>query len=140
MLRKATKIARSAVSESYMSPQLILVRTGLAAFAVVLYCLATNAAGPSSPEDWQKMYAACLEGIGQSAAAMKLGTDFAPKFCGCVRDKIQKIPEAERDFQYPDRLNVLARLGTKAQLHTPQPRFTILRLRVVSAKTFLRKQ
>jgi hypothetical protein len=69
-------------------------------FSIVFVIFPALAAGPSTPWDWQKMYNACLQGIGTVSQQMNLGQGFAPTFCACVRDSLQQTPEADRDAKY----------------------------------------
>jgi hypothetical protein len=60
----------------------------------------TSAAGPSTPEDWQKLYAACFQGAEVVAGQQGLGAGFPAKFCSCTRDDLKSTPENERDAQF----------------------------------------
>jgi hypothetical protein len=51
---------------------------------------------PSSPEDWQKMYNACLQGAQGVAQQLKISDkQFAPTYCACLRDKAKTMTPAE---------------------------------------------
>jgi hypothetical protein len=71
--------------------------------AILLAPLAfsATAAGPSTPEDWQRLYAACLEGAQTVATQRGLGPSFPATFCRCIRDDLKGVPEADRDAQSP---------------------------------------
>ena len=56
---------------------------------------------PSTPQDWQKMYDACLEGVKPVAQQQNLPPTFAPAYCTCVRDSAKTLPRAEWDKPFP---------------------------------------
>ena len=57
--------------------------------------------GPSTPEDWQKMYESCLQGAAVVTHQQNLGWDFPTKFCACARDQLKSTPERDRDANFP---------------------------------------
>ncbi len=59
-----------------------------------------SAAGPSTPQEWQQMYDACVEGTQAVSQKMGLGPGYAPAFCACVRENLQKTAETERDAEF----------------------------------------
>jgi hypothetical protein len=59
------------------------------------------AAGPSTPEDREKLYAACLQGAEAVASQQSLGPGSPAAFCGCVRDDLKITPEGDRDAKFP---------------------------------------
>jgi hypothetical protein len=67
---------------------------------IVLATPPALAAGPSTPQEWQRMYDACVQGTGPVAQKMNLGPEYAPAFCSCVRENLQKTAEAERDSKF----------------------------------------
>jgi hypothetical protein len=75
--------------------------TILAFLLDLLITLPAAVAGPSTSEDWQKLYDACFQGAQTVASQQGFGPDFAAKFCGCTRDDLKSTPEDERDAQFP---------------------------------------
>jgi hypothetical protein len=72
-----------------------------------------SAAGPSTPEDWQKLYDACFQGAQVVASQQGLGPDFPAKFCTCTRDDLKSTPEDEWDAQFPAIRDRCLRRATK---------------------------
>ena len=62
-----------------------------------------RSAGPSNAQDWdwRQMYSACVTGARTVEKKLGVSAAFAPAYCACVRDGLQKIPAADRDKQYP---------------------------------------
>jgi hypothetical protein len=75
---------------------------GRVAFIAVALLAASsaNGAGPSTPEDWQKMYAACVEGAQILANQRGFSPDFPARMCGCLREELRKLPLASLDAMY----------------------------------------
>lgn len=74
-------------------------------FGLALLCLDVSrppafAAGPSTPEDWQKMYDACFQGMQTVARQKGLGHDFPARFCGCARDELKRTADKDRNAAY----------------------------------------
>lgn len=67
----------------------------------ILAARPATSAGPSTPEDWQRMYDACAKGVQSAATDRGLSPEFPVKFCGCLRDTLSITPEPERDAQAP---------------------------------------
>jgi hypothetical protein len=68
---------------------------------IALLPLLAYGAGPSTPEDWQRMYEACLQGAAVAADRQGMRQDFPSRFCGCVRDNLRSTAEPQRDAAFP---------------------------------------
>jgi hypothetical protein len=60
-----------------------LAGSALRWLVIVALPFPTIAAGPTTPEDWQTLYNACLEGAKTVARDRQLSADFPAAFCGC---------------------------------------------------------
>src|SRR6267154_1424975 len=73
------------VSQCHRRESNDMLRRASFLFFFVFILFPAHAAGPSTPEDWQKMYDASLEGTRPVSQKMNLGQAFGPTFCACVR-------------------------------------------------------
>jgi hypothetical protein len=72
----------------------------IASFLLALATIPALAAGPSTPQEWQRMYDACVEGASAVSKQKGLGPGFAPQVCACVSENLQKIPASELNSKY----------------------------------------
>ena len=56
---------------------------------------------PVTPQDWPKIYDACLEGVRIAAQQLKVGPAYAPTYCTCVRDNLKMVAQAEWNARFP---------------------------------------
>jgi hypothetical protein len=57
--------------------------------------------GLQTPEEWQQMYDACLQGAAYVAGQRNLTVEFPALFCSCVSDDLKRTPNADRNAQFP---------------------------------------
>jgi hypothetical protein len=72
----------------------------LIAFLFALLSIPPLAAQPSTQQDWQRMYDACVAGAGPVFQKKGVGPEIAPRICLCIRDELQKTPAAEMNTKY----------------------------------------
>jgi hypothetical protein len=72
-----------------------LIRSMIVMIGLTMTALnAANAAGPSTPEDWQKMYEACVIGTMPMLSLKNLNANL---ICGCIKDEMRKLPPDQFD-------------------------------------------
>lgn len=77
------------------------MRSRIAALILIIVPTTPSyATGPSSAEEWQQMYVACVQGSASIAQKMNLGSEFPKRFCACVRDHLQNTPESIRNSKF----------------------------------------
>jgi hypothetical protein len=79
-----------------------MILASLIAFFTVLMTVPVSALErPLTPQEWQKMYDACLEGGRAVAQQLNLPPEYAPTFCTCARDNLKTLAPAEWDTRFP---------------------------------------
>lgn len=64
---------------------------------LTLTSTARTAGPPSTSHDWQRIYAACLDGT--KSTLTQRGLDPA-SICGCIRDELRKIPASQMNENF----------------------------------------
>jgi hypothetical protein len=90
------------MTNSDVPPKAVLTITAARVFAFlfVLLTIPPLAAQPSTQQDWQRMYDACVAGVGPVFQKKGIGPEFASRVCVCIRDGLQKTAASEMNTKY----------------------------------------